>query len=243
MARAFRGSGVRRDGLGALAIRRAVRADRLAALRFDARACSARGPEWSRCSRSTSRRSSSPRPAVGSCRTGRCSPRLAAAALALARLFFERAASRREAWPLWLAVGAAFGLAGLSKYSAALTALGLVALYRVDRRASGAGSRDPAPYVAAALALGDRGAGRSSGTPSTAGSRSAFRAARGAPDSHRRGPLAGAGHGARRDRLSARPGFSRPRRRGSRRLSRARRGDERGCSCFASPRRRSWSSP
>jgi hypothetical protein len=76
---------------------------------------------------------------------------LAIAALALERLCLETPAER-EVWTLWLAVGAAFGLAGLSKYSATLTALGALAFLTIEpggRR----WLRHPAPYVAAALAV------------------------------------------------------------------------------------------
>ena len=79
-------------------------------------------------------------------------PLLAAlAAAALARLLFSQT-ERRETWVLWLAVGAAFGLAGLSKYSAALTALGLVAFLCVSRQQR-RWFVHPAPYAAALLAL------------------------------------------------------------------------------------------
>ena len=74
---------------------------------------------------------------------------LAAAALLLSRLFF---APRANAWILWLAAGLCFGLAGLSKYNAALVALGLVlflALSRRQRHWLG----HPAPYCAALLAV------------------------------------------------------------------------------------------
>ena len=77
---------------------------------------------------------------------------LAAAAWALAKLFFAGPASRRAAWLLWLVAGAGLGLAGLSKYSAALPVAGLVAFVVVDpenRRRL----RDPAFYAAAVLAL------------------------------------------------------------------------------------------
>ncbi len=77
---------------------------------------------------------------------------LAAAAWVLTKLFFGRPASRRQIWILWLAAGAGFGLAGLSKYSAALTGAGLAAFMLLT-----AGGRrwlkDPAPFAAAALAL------------------------------------------------------------------------------------------
>ncbi len=76
---------------------------------------------------------------------------LAAAALCLTRVTLG-APQRSEIWPLWLGVGLAFGLAGLSKYSAVLTALG-AALYLVGSPAQRKWLRHPAPYLAAALAL------------------------------------------------------------------------------------------
>ena len=77
---------------------------------------------------------------------------LAAAALALAKLIFGAPPGRREAWMLWLAVGAGFGLAGLSKYSAALNALGLVAFFALSPRQR-RWFAHPAPYAAMVLAL------------------------------------------------------------------------------------------
>ena len=77
---------------------------------------------------------------------------LATAAWALARLFFAAPAGRASVWALWLVAGVAFGVAGLSKYSAALGVLGLlafVALAPARRR----WFADPAPYAAAAVAL------------------------------------------------------------------------------------------
>jgi hypothetical protein len=53
---------------------------------------------------------------------------------------------------LWLAAGAGFGLAGLSKYSAALNALGLVAFIALSPRQR-RWFAHPAPYAAALLAL------------------------------------------------------------------------------------------
>jgi hypothetical protein len=74
---------------------------------------------------------------------------LAAAALCLSRLFF---APRAPAWPLWLAVGFFFGLAGLSKYNAILVAFGLV-LYLASTREGRYWLARPAPYCAALLAI------------------------------------------------------------------------------------------
>jgi Dolichyl-phosphate-mannose-protein mannosyltransferase len=74
---------------------------------------------------------------------------LAAAALCLSRLFF---APRSPTWPLWLAAGFFFGLAGLSKYNAILVALGLV-LYLASTPGGRYWLARPAPYCAALLAI------------------------------------------------------------------------------------------
>ena len=76
---------------------------------------------------------------------------LAGAALALAKLFFDEP-DRRAAWGLWLAAGAWLGLAGLSKYSAALFAVGLLAFVALSPRQRHWFAH-PAPYLAALLAL------------------------------------------------------------------------------------------
>ena len=107
---------------------------------------------------------------------------LAAAALALARLFFGPPPSRREAWMLWLAAGAGFGLAGLSKYSAALNALGLIAFIALSPRQR-RWFADPAPYAAAALALALQAPTVIWNAENNWISLS-FQAARGAPDGH-----------------------------------------------------------
>ncbi len=77
---------------------------------------------------------------------------LAAAALALARLFFATPSDRAAVWRLWLVAGVALGIAGLSKYSAILPVIGLAAFVIAS-----SGQRrwlaDPAPYVAGAVAL------------------------------------------------------------------------------------------
>ena len=78
---------------------------------------------------------------------------LAAAALALDADTFLRQPAKAQAWPLWLAAGAAFGLAGLSKYSAALTGARPRRLCRRRVRARRRWFAHPAPYVAALLAL------------------------------------------------------------------------------------------
>jgi Dolichyl-phosphate-mannose-protein mannosyltransferase len=74
---------------------------------------------------------------------------LAAAALSLSRLFF---APRGPAWPLWLAAGFFFGLAGLSKYNAILVGLGPV-LYLAVTPGGRYWLVRPAPYCAALLAI------------------------------------------------------------------------------------------
>jgi len=75
---------------------------------------------------------------------------LSLAALALARLLFRDGNER--SWRLWLLAGLGFGVAGLSKYSAAVTVAGLAAFLALapkERR----WLRRPVPYLAAALAL------------------------------------------------------------------------------------------
>ena len=77
---------------------------------------------------------------------------LAMAAWAAARLFFQDSLNEALAWRLWLLIGLGLGLAGLSKYSAVLTAGGLAAfivLSHEQRR----WLNHPAPYVAATLAV------------------------------------------------------------------------------------------
>lgn len=77
---------------------------------------------------------------------------LAAAAWALARLFFAEPKTRLATWFLALSAGAGFGIAGLSKYSAALSLVGLAAFVILSPKGR-RWLRDPAPYAAAALAL------------------------------------------------------------------------------------------
>ena len=76
---------------------------------------------------------------------------LAVAAWALARLFFAAPADRSSEWGLWLVAGVAFGLAGLSKYTAALSALGVLGFIVLSPRQR-RWLADPAPWVAAAVA-------------------------------------------------------------------------------------------
>ncbi len=77
---------------------------------------------------------------------------LAAAALSLSRVIFETPADRSSVWFLWIVSGVALGVAGLSKYSAALTVLGLFAFIALSLRQR-RWLADPAPYAAAAVAL------------------------------------------------------------------------------------------
>jgi len=76
---------------------------------------------------------------------------LAGAALALAEIVFA-APTPRAVWTLWLAVGVMLGLAGLSKYSAALTGAGIVLFLALSPRQRH-WFRHPAPYLAAFVAL------------------------------------------------------------------------------------------
>jgi len=76
---------------------------------------------------------------------------LVGAAATLARLFFDPPAPR-AALGLWLAAGLWLGLAGLSKYSAALPALGIVGFVALAPRQRPWLTR-PAPYLAALVAL------------------------------------------------------------------------------------------
>ena len=77
---------------------------------------------------------------------------LALAAFAAARLFFASPQDEASAWRLWLVVGVGLGLAGLSKYSAALTAGGLAAFVLIARNQRH-WLKHPAPYAAAIVAL------------------------------------------------------------------------------------------
>ncbi len=77
---------------------------------------------------------------------------LALAAWSLARLFFATPRDRGPIWGLWLVAGVGLGLAGLSKYSAALGVAGLAAFILLAPRQRRWLAR-PAPYVAAAAAL------------------------------------------------------------------------------------------
>jgi hypothetical protein len=77
---------------------------------------------------------------------------LAMAALAAARLFFQDAVDDALAWRLWLLIGVGLGLAGLSKYSAVLTAGGLAAFLVLSPKQRH-WFRHPAPYASAIVAF------------------------------------------------------------------------------------------
>lgn len=77
---------------------------------------------------------------------------LAAAACVLARLFFPEKAVAPSPWHTWLAAGLCIGLAGLSKYSALLFGLGVVA-FAVTSPRHRSYLFHPAPYAGGVLAL------------------------------------------------------------------------------------------
>jgi len=76
---------------------------------------------------------------------------LVVAAWAATRLFFSKPVEEASAWRFWPIVGLGLGLAGLSKYSAILTAAGLVTfmLFSPEQRHW---FKHPAPYLSAILA-------------------------------------------------------------------------------------------
>ena len=76
---------------------------------------------------------------------------LAVAAWAASRLFFQQPLEEASAWRFWLLVGLGLGLAGLSKYSAILTASGLVAFIVLSPEQRH-WLKHPAPYVSAIVA-------------------------------------------------------------------------------------------
>jgi hypothetical protein len=76
---------------------------------------------------------------------------LAAAACEMARLFFPGEEAQRP-WKSWLVIGVWVGLAGLSKYSAVLTMVGLFG-FLTTSRTHRRWLAHPAPYVAGAIAL------------------------------------------------------------------------------------------
>jgi 4-amino-4-deoxy-L-arabinose transferase-like glycosyltransferase len=77
---------------------------------------------------------------------------LALAAFAAARLFFAELDDDAAAWRLWLVVGVGLGVAGLSKYSAVLSAGGLTAFVIVSPNQRH-WLKHPAPYAGAIVAL------------------------------------------------------------------------------------------
>src|SRR5271170_6932011 len=77
---------------------------------------------------------------------------LALAAFAAARLFFAETQDNASVRRLWLVVGVGLGLAGLSKYSAVLSAGGLAAFVIVSPNQRH-WLKHPAPYAAAVVAL------------------------------------------------------------------------------------------
>jgi 4-amino-4-deoxy-L-arabinose transferase-like glycosyltransferase len=77
---------------------------------------------------------------------------LATAAWAASRLFFPERFEETSAWRFWLIIGVGLGLAGLSKYSAVLTAGGLAAFVLLSPRQRH-WLKHPAPYVSAIVAF------------------------------------------------------------------------------------------
>jgi 4-amino-4-deoxy-L-arabinose transferase-like glycosyltransferase len=77
---------------------------------------------------------------------------LAVAAWAATRLFFSEPPDAALAWRYWLLIGLGLGLAGLAKYSAALSAAGLAAFVLLSPRQRH-WLKHPTPYVAAAVAF------------------------------------------------------------------------------------------
>lgn len=77
---------------------------------------------------------------------------LAVAAVAATRLFFHDSPDEASPWRLWLLVGVGLGLAGLSKYSAVLTAGGLAAFVVLSPKQRH-WLKHPAPYVSAIVAF------------------------------------------------------------------------------------------
>jgi 4-amino-4-deoxy-L-arabinose transferase-like glycosyltransferase len=77
---------------------------------------------------------------------------LAVAAFGATRLFFPKPPSKPLAWRFWLITGVGFGLAGLAKYSAALTASGLVAFVLLSPTQRH-WLKHPAPYISAGIAF------------------------------------------------------------------------------------------
>jgi len=76
---------------------------------------------------------------------------LAIVGFAATRLFFQKP-DKVLAWRSWLLIGVGLGLAGLSKYSAVLSAGGLIAFVALSPKQR-RWLKHPAPYVAAGVAL------------------------------------------------------------------------------------------
>jgi 4-amino-4-deoxy-L-arabinose transferase-like glycosyltransferase len=76
---------------------------------------------------------------------------LAMTVLAAARIFFAKWHDNTSAWRLWLIVGVGLGLAGLSKYSAVLSAGGLATFLLLSQNQRH-WLKHPAPYAAAIVA-------------------------------------------------------------------------------------------
>jgi 4-amino-4-deoxy-L-arabinose transferase-like glycosyltransferase len=77
---------------------------------------------------------------------------LAVVALAATRVFFSNPADKALPWRYWLLIGVGLGLAGLSKYSAALNAAGLAAFVLLSPKQRH-WLKHPAPYVSASVAF------------------------------------------------------------------------------------------
>jgi 4-amino-4-deoxy-L-arabinose transferase-like glycosyltransferase len=77
---------------------------------------------------------------------------LAVAASAASRVFFSKPLDPASTWRRWLLIGVGLGLAGLSKYSAVLTAAGLGAFVLLSPKQR-YWLKHPAPYVSAAVAI------------------------------------------------------------------------------------------
>ena len=77
---------------------------------------------------------------------------LTVAALAATRLFFQNSLDEASVWRLWLLIGVGLGFAGLSKYSAVLTAGGFAA-FTLLSPAQRHWLRHPAPYASAIVAF------------------------------------------------------------------------------------------
>jgi 4-amino-4-deoxy-L-arabinose transferase-like glycosyltransferase len=77
---------------------------------------------------------------------------LAVVAWAATRLFFSKLCDQALAWRYWILIGVGLGLAGLAKYSAALTAVGLTAFVMLSSNQRH-WLKHPAPYVSAIVAF------------------------------------------------------------------------------------------